>query len=260
VQNDAAGMKQQLDWWTGKPGEYNAVNWQAEVAAFSGQLKKARDLNERAADAAMAHQQNDGAAQVLASQMQLEALFGNCDRLKALATRAFQISRVTGPVQAASGAFAVCGDAPQTQALMDELAKKFPNDTLLNVVYWPLNHALLAMQQGDATRAVQLLEAANRYQIVGSYWPQYFRGQALLKLNKGAEAATEFEAITNHRGWAPRSPLYAPAYLGLARALALKGDTSAARNAYQTFFLLWKDADADIPLLVSARDDYEKLK
>jgi predicted Zn-dependent protease len=143
---------------------------------------------------------------------------------------------------------------------MDELAKKFPNDTLLNVVYWPLNHALLAMQPGDPARAVQLLEGANRYQIVGSYWPQYFRGQALLKLNKGAEAATEFQAITNHRGWAPRSPLYVPAYLGLARAQTLKGDTAAARNAYQTFFSLWRDADTDIPLLISAHNEYEKLK
>jgi predicted Zn-dependent protease len=143
---------------------------------------------------------------------------------------------------------------------MDELGKKFPNDTLLNVVYWPLNHALLATQQGDAARAVQLLETANRYQIVGSYWPQYFRGQALLKLGRGAEAATEFEAITKHRGWAPRSPLYVPAYFGLARAQALKGNTSAARNAYQTFFSLWKDADADLPMLVSAHSEYEKLK
>ena len=143
---------------------------------------------------------------------------------------------------------------------MDEIAKKFPNDTLLTVVYWPLNRALLAMQQGDDSRAVQLLEAANRYQIVGSYWPQYFRGQALLKLNRGGEAAAEFEAITNHRGWAPRSPLYAPAYLGLARANVLRGNAAAGRNAYQTFFSLWKDADSDVALLVSARNEYEKVK
>ncbi|HXT61655.1 MAG TPA: protein kinase [Pyrinomonadaceae bacterium] len=260
VQGDANGMKQQLDWWNGKPGEYNALAWQAEVAAFSGQLKKARDLNERAAEAAISHQQNDGAAGVLALQMQLESVFQNCDHIKALADRTFRVSRVTGAVQAASAAFAVCGDSVQTQALMDEIAKKFPNDTLLNVVYWPVNRALLAMHEGDAARAVQLLEPATRYQIVGSYWPQYFRGQALLKLNKGAEAAAEFQNITNHRGWAARSPLYAPAYLGIARAEVLKGDTAAARNAYQTFFSLWKDADSDIPLLVAARKEYETLK
>jgi hypothetical protein len=40
----------------------------------------------------------------------------------------------------------------------------------------------------------------------------------------------------------------------------LKGDSSGARTAYQTFFLLWKDADADIPLLVAARKEYETLK
>ena len=260
VQNDATGMKQQLDWWNGKPGEYTALGWQAETAAFSGQLKKAKDLNERAAEAAVAHQQNDGAAGILTTQMQLESVFGNCDGVKDLADRAFKISRVTGAVQAASAAFAVCGDTAQTQMLMDELAKKFPNDTLLNVVYWPLNRALLAMHDGDAARSAQALEPARRYQIVGSYWPQYFRGQALLRLNKGAEAAVEFQNITNHRGWAPRSPLYAPAHLGLARAEALKGDAAAARHAYQTFFALWKDADADIPLLLTAKKEYEALK
>jgi serine/threonine protein kinase/tetratricopeptide (TPR) repeat protein len=260
VQNDAAAMKQQLDWWSGKPGEYNALAWQAEAAAFSGQLKKASELNERAVEFAMAHQQNDGAAQVLATQVQLESLFGNCDRIKELANRAFQISRVTGSVQSASSAFAVCGDAAQTQALMDEISKRFPNDTLLNVVYWPLNHALLAIHQGDAARAVQLLEPAARYEIVGSFWPEYFRGQALLNLRKGAEATAEFQKITNHRGWAPRSPLYAPAYVGLARAAVLNSDTAAARKAYQTFFSLWQDADADVPLLVAARKEYEKLK
>jgi ATP/maltotriose-dependent transcriptional regulator MalT len=163
-------------------------------------------------------------------------------------------------VQSASSAFAVCGDAAQTQALMDEISKRFPNDTLLNVVYWPLNHALLAIHQGDAARAVQLLEPAARYQIVGSFWPEYFRGQALLNLRKGAEATAEFQKITNHRGWAPRSPLYAPAYVGLARAAVLNSDTAAARKAYQTFFSLWQDADADVPLLVAARKEYEKLK
>jgi serine/threonine protein kinase/tetratricopeptide (TPR) repeat protein len=259
VQNDTAGMKQQLDWWSGKPGEYNALAWQAEVAAFSGQLKKARDLNERAVESAIAHQQNDGAAQVLAVQMQIEALFGKCDQLKNLSTRAFQISRFTGAVQTASSAFAVCGDTAPAQSLMDEISKRFPNDTLLNLIYWPLNHALLALHQGDATRAAQLLEG-NRFGIVANFWTQYFRGQALLKLNKGADAAAEFKKITDHRGWSPRSELYAPAYVGLARAATMNGDSASAKRAYETFFLLWKDADEDVPLLVEAKREYEKLK
>jgi hypothetical protein len=38
------------------------------------------------------------------------------------------------------------------------------------------------------------------------------------------------------------------------------GDTPKARAAYQDFFSLWKDGDQDIPILKTARAEYEKLK
>jgi eukaryotic-like serine/threonine-protein kinase len=44
------------------------------------------------------------------------------------------------------------------------------------------------------------------------------------------------------------------------RAAQLNGDTARARQAYQDFFALWKDADPDIPVLQDARREYEKLK
>jgi hypothetical protein len=40
----------------------------------------------------------------------------------------------------------------------------------------------------------------------------------------------------------------------------LQGDTAAARTAYQDFFTLWKDADPDIPVLITAKAEYAKLK
>lgn len=49
-------------------------------------------------------------------------------------------------------------------------------------------------------------------------------------------------------------------HLGLARAAAIAGDTTKSRQAYQDFFALWKDADADIPILIEAKREYEKLK
>jgi len=260
VKGDAPAMKQQLDWWAGRPDEYNALAWQAEVAAFFGQLQKERELNQRAVESAFGHKQNDGAALLLAGQMQTEGLFGRCDRVNDLAAKAFGISRVTATVQAASAAFALCGDTERSQPLMDEISKRFPDDTLVNTVYWPLNHALIALHRGDSARAVQLLEPAYRYEIVGAFWPQYFRGQAFLSLHKGTQAAAEFKKIIEHRGWAPRSPLYPRAYLGLAQASALNGDRAGARKAYEDFFALWKDADADLPILIEAKKDYEKLK
>ena len=55
------------------------------------------------------------------------------------------------------------------------------------------------------------------------------------------------------------SPLFPLAQLGLARAAAIAGDTTKSRQAYQDFFALWKDADADIPILIEAKQEYEKL-
>jgi tetratricopeptide (TPR) repeat protein len=260
VKGDAAAMKQQIDWLTGRPDEYNAQAWQAEVAVFSGQFQKARAFNQRAVELAQGRKQNDAAAQVLAGQMQNESLFGNCDRVREIASRAFAISRDTATVQTASAAFALCGDADQVQPLMDEISRRFPNYTLVNIVYWPLNHALIAVHHGDPARAVQLLEPALRYEVVGNFWPQYFRGKAYLSLHKGAEAAAEFQKILDHRGWAPRSALYPLAYVGLAQAAVMNGDTAKARKAYEDFFALWKDADPDMATLIEAKKEYEKLK
>jgi hypothetical protein len=40
------------------------------------------------------------------------------------------------------------------------------------------------------------------------------------------------------------------------RAAALAKDTARARKAYEAFFALWKDADADVPVLIEARKEY----
>jgi eukaryotic-like serine/threonine-protein kinase len=45
----------------------------------------------------------------------------------------------------------------------------------------------------------------------------------------------------------------------LGRAYALAGDAAKARSAYQDFFTLWKDADSDIPILITAEAEYTKV-
>jgi hypothetical protein len=42
--------------------------------------------------------------------------------------------------------------------------------------------------------------------------------------------------------------------------MALTGDPAKSRKAYQDFFALWKDADADLPILNEAKKEYGKLK
>ena len=143
---------------------------------------------------------------------------------------------------------------------MDEYSKQFPKNTFWNAVNAPLYRAQIALHGANAAQAIELLESAHRFESSGNFGPQYVRGQAYLKLNKGAEAAAEFQKILSHRGWSVRGVLYPLAYVGLARGAVLQGDTAKARKAYQDFFALWKDADQDNPILIEAKKEYEKLK
>ena len=55
----------------------------------------------------------------------------------------------------------------------------------------------------------------------------------------------------------PRYPL---ARLVLGLAYAFQGDKAEAKEAYQDFLALWKDADPDVPILKEAKAEYTKLQ
>ena len=260
VQGDAAAMKQQIDWASGRPDEYLAQAWQAEVAAFCGQWRKEREFSQRTAELALRHEQKEAAAQFLAGQAVTAAVFGHCEQVGGFVDKAFGILRSRAAVALGANAFSLCGDSGRALPLMDEYSKRFPKNTFWNAVSAPLYRAQIALHGANAVQAIELLESARRFESSGNFGPQYVRGQAYLKLNKGAEAAAEFQKILSHRGWSVRGVLYPLAYVGLARGAVLQGDTAKARKAYQGFFALWKAADPDNPILIEAKREYEKLK
>ena len=55
-------------------------------------------------------------------------------------------------------------------------------------------------------------------------------------------------------------PVGALAHLQLGRAIAMSGDKTQAKTAYQDFLALWKDADPDIPVLKQAKAEYARLQ
>jgi predicted Zn-dependent protease len=160
----------------------------------------------------------------------------------------------------AGNAVATCGEISQVQIISGELLKRFPKDTIVNKVLLPLVQARMELHRGNAAQAIQLLESTRAYEGYALFQIAYLRGQIHLSQQKGADAAAEFQKILNQRGSQPTSPLYPLAHLGLARASVLTGDKNRARQAYQNFFVLWKDADPEIPLLQEARQEYEQLK
>jgi len=270
VRGDTAAMQQQLDWARGKPNEYVALSWQANTAAYLGQLRRARELNQRGVDVQLSRSLKEAAAITMSTNALRAAVTGNCQQAREDIARASALPRtnlleigVLGNVSSFVGigtALALCGEPGQAQSLADEYAKQYPKDTLVNAVWLPAIRAAIEIRRNNPAQAIQFLQSASRYDRVGVYWPEYLRGQAYLAQGAGAEAAAEYQKILDRRGLAPTSVLYPLAHLGLARAAVLNLDTSKARKAYQDFFALWKDADADLPVLIEAKKEYAKLK
>ncbi|MGZ5481264.1 MAG: protein kinase domain-containing protein [Pyrinomonadaceae bacterium] len=259
VQHDSATMQQQIDWLSGRPDEYLAQGWQSETAAFLGQLKKSQEFSDSALESAERRDQKDVAAQIAVAAAARDALFGDCARLKEQTTKALGLTNRQVTTANAANALAGCGEFTQAQNLIAELTRRSPTDTVLNKILAPLVQARMELQRDNAAQAIQLLETTRPFEGYALFQIAYLRGQAYLKQQKGAEAAMEFQKILDHRGSQPTSPIYVVAHLGLARAAALQGDTAKARKAYQDFFALWKDADANVPVLIEARKEYDKL-
>ena len=151
-----------------------------------------------------------------------------------------------------------------------DLEKRFPEESSVKFIYLPVIRALLALDRGEPAQAIEILRAAAPYDLgtplcsapafFGILYPVYVRGTAYLAAHQGAEAAAEFQKILDHRTLVVSDPIGALARLQLGRAFALSGDNIKARIAYQDFLTLWKDADADIPILQQARAEYARLQ
>src|SRR5260370_41213830 len=85
------------------------------------------------------------------------------------------------------------------------------------------------------------------------------RGEAFVAEHRYSEAAAEFQKILDHRGIVGADPIGALAHLQLGRVFALSGDKAKAKAAYEAFLTLWKNADPTIPVLRSAKAEYDRL-
>ena len=160
-------------------------------------------------------------------------------------------------------ALALTGNSARAKALADDLAKRFPEDTIVQFNYLPIIHALLALtrndpagsSQPDSSRAIEALKTAVPYELGTAIvlYPAYVRGEAYLAEHQGSESLVEFQKILDHRGVISNDPIGALAHLQLGRAYALQGDKAKSRAAYNDFLSLWKDADPDIPILKQAK-------
>ena len=261
IENDAAAMQRQLEWAKSKGEGTRVPFFQALVAAYWGKLHQSRKFFSQAIEIRRADHDEEAASSLTIQQARIDAQFGFLRRAKDQAiSTAGAIPQSDKDVAAVT--LALVGEADRAQALVNELEKRFPQDTCLNNVLAPSVHAAIEINRNNANRAIELLRSTVPYELGANadFLPIYLRGLAYLRMRAGKEAAAEFQKILDHRGAAPLSVLHVLARPGLARAYALSGETTKARAAYEEFFALWKDADPDIPILKQAKAEYAKLK
>jgi hypothetical protein len=253
-------MQEQVSWAKGRTDEYRAIYWLVQSASFAGKWRESGENLNRASELALRTQAREVAAGYTAEQALRAAWLGQFAQSSTLAQAALQLERNRNVLTRAALAFALAGDAAKAQALIEELQQKHPQDTMVNQIWLPDVKAVLELRKNNTQSALEQLEAAKRYEAAAGFSSQTLRSMVYLKLGQGSQAAAEARKILDHRGQGPLSLLWPLAHLALARASALQGDTAQARKSYQDFFTLWKDADQDIPILIEAKREFDKLK
>ena len=266
VQNDAAGMQEQVNWAAGKPGaEDMMLSMQADTESFYGRLAKARENTQRAVDSATRAGAPETAAVWRAYGAMREAEFGNAAEARKQAAQALALASGRDIQILTAFAYARAGDPATAQKMADKIDRDSPLDTVIQGYWLPSIRAAAELDRGDAEKAIEFLQPASNYELGQppqsqcGLAPVYLRGLAYLRKGSGQEAAMEFRKYLEHRGLFLNYPLGALAQLQLARAWTLAGDKGAAQRAYADFLQLWKDANLDVPILKDAKSASAKL-
>jgi len=270
VGQDSAAMEEQAAWFRSQPdSEHFGLALESDTEAYSGHLKKARELTKQAMESAVRTDSKENAAIWQENQALREAAFGTLAEARSNAEAALKLEPGSQSVQLEGAlAFAMAGENARAESLARDLDHRFPLDTQVQSLWLPAIQAQLELNGKNPGAAIDRIEASSRIELgqiqfinnISCLYSAYIRGQAYLAAGKGNEAATEFQKIADHGGIVWNCWTGALAHLGLARAYALRGETAKAHAAYQDFLTLWKDADADVPVLREAKAEYAKLK
>ena len=260
-------MEQQLAWAAGKPGvEDTLLSAQSDTEGYYGRLSKARDFSRRATDSAVRSDSKETAALWKVNAALREAEIGNAAYARAGASGALKLSQGPDVKVAAALSFARIGDISQAKALAEELETTFPTNTMLKLYWLPTINATIELNRRNSSQALLDLEPSAPCELGGAgafinyLYPVYTRGQAYLLGRNGTAAAAEFQKMLDHSGVVQNFVTGSLAHLQIGRAYTISGDAAKAKAAYEEFFILWKDADPDIPIYKQAKAEYAKLQ
>jgi serine/threonine protein kinase/predicted Zn-dependent protease len=292
LRGDHAEMKRQVAAVTGQPVLESWLSaLDADSEAYVGRLGDARRLTHRAINSARHNGDEETALSYAAIGALREAEFGNRNLARAQAAAIFTKGHGQDLQVLAALALAQAGENGKALALVRDLKRSSPLDTLVNDYWIPTFQAIIETRRNHPRQAIEVLEPLRRYDFAAPplptnvvLYPVYVRGSAYLAAGEPEQAEAEFQKIIDHRGLIGNYMLGALADLGLGRAYAMKAGipivpttmatakhphlepaahskaVAKAQSAYQVFFTIWKDADVNTPLFIQARSEYHKLR
>ncbi len=244
----------------GRQDEFVATQSLAAIQQYAGQYRAAEATMRRAVEQAARAKASDAQAGFILEGASALGLAGLCESNETAVQQALSLDKSKQTQTIATLAAAVCSNGKLALPLVQELSKKFPQDTLIQDAYGPLSRAFVALAAGHAQEAVDAAEPAKSFDanLPGSY----LQGLAYLQLHDPSHALSAFQsAVRANSGTVQMgfAPFRAQVQLGLARAYAIGGDKASAKKAYDSFFSTWKDADSDLPMLIAAKKEYAAL-
>jgi len=265
MRGDRAAYEHELELSKGTSNEPFLLLFNAAWQDAEGKVKAGHDFWQRADQVSINVGAKDLAAEFLTFEGYSDALFGYPADARQKLSQALALSNDPDARTLAAAVFAMIGDVPQSSAIVASVEHEFPENHFLQTVLIPEARATQQLEKNQLSEALTTLEIVRPHELGigprgGGVTPIFLRGLIYLKMGDGAKAAAEFQRILDHRGAAGFSLEYPLARLNLGRAFVLQGDNAKARTAYQDFFAMWKDADPDVPILKTAKAEYEKLK
>lgn len=268
LRHDAGGMQREVSEALKKSDSDDLIlSFESDTAAYGGHFAQARELTKRAEEAASRSGHKGTVPAYEAEAAVREALVGNLDLAKRQAKDALALGNGPDVETLSAAVLAMAGASADVARLVDDLGKRYPENTPVQFNSLPVIRASVALERGEPEKAIEALAAATPYELGQTgqevslvLFPIYVRGEAYLSANNGAAAAAEFQKMLAWPGLVQNELIGPLAHLGLGRAYALSGDGGKARIEYQNFLTLWKDADPGIPVLKKARAEYAKLR
>jgi DNA-binding winged helix-turn-helix (wHTH) protein/tetratricopeptide (TPR) repeat protein len=256
AEKDEPAIAREIFWSRSRVGEWNFLDLEARSAAQQGRYNAATELFQAAYNSAFRENLPEKANGILLDQAS-SGLDAGLESAARDALKSMTEQESANPnVEYLRAELA--NDAETKQSLVAYLGSGTP-DTREASADSARIRARMALNQGRPLLAIADLEGISDYGSPESYSIAAERADAFRMAGQPAKAAEEYRRILENPGVDPVSPLIPLARLGLARAESQTGQTKESKADYEILFSQWKEADANLPVLVAARKEYAAL-